>query len=409
MKRILVTAGTVYGPLDANKLVGNRIRGVWATKFAYYLHKRGHNVTLLIADVQRREIEQLVMDRASFIPTVQTHRGFWDYQEQCEGFAKTHDAAVMAAAVVNWIPKAPFPGKMPTENYKPGDEIHVPFILAPRVIDAMRTANPNLTLIGCKMTVGASHNAMIEAAYKTLLGARCHAVVANDMAVGLKVKTVLYPDQAQFYFDMGSTRVDDSVEAFYQHLEQIILDEHWRTIGITPQVAYETPTDPNAPSYQDAEARFDAIVDRYRARFVHKVAGSDRVFGSLAVRTGTGAICSPREKGDAFSSADAVDVLRLTPDDLKQRRVCVIRPEQLQTVPKATLNAPLLLRHLETFPWAAAVLHLHEELPGYPTVVYAPPGTCRDNLREIVGPVYNIQGHGCIATLDARGEVWGSR
>ena len=50
MKRVLITAGTVYGPLDANKLVGNRVRGLWATQFAGYLSAKGHEVTLLLPD-----------------------------------------------------------------------------------------------------------------------------------------------------------------------------------------------------------------------------------------------------------------------------------------------------------------------------------------------------------------------
>jgi hypothetical protein len=78
-------------------------------------------------------------------------------------------------------------------------------------------------------------------------------------------------------------------------------------------------------------------------------------------------------------------------------------------VPKATMNALLLLRHLKQYPEAAAVLHLHEQLPNWPTAPYAPPGTVRDNLREIVLPIYNIEGHGCIIALDERGELYGKR
>lgn len=53
-----------------------------------------------------------------------------------------------------------------------------------------------------------------------------------------------------------------------------------------------------------------------------------------------------------------------------------------------------------------AMLHLHEQLPGVPTVPYAPPGTVRDNEREIPGPVFNIEGHGFIACLDDNLDIW---
>ena len=47
------------------------------------------------------------------------------------------------------------------------------------------------------------------------------------------------------------------------------------------------------------------------------------------------------------------------------------------------------------------ILHLHEQLEGVPTLPYGPPGTDRDNLRDIPAPAFNIEGHGFIACLDA--------
>jgi len=47
---VLITAGGVYGRLDDNKLVGNRVRGIWACRFAGYLASKGHFVSLLVPD-----------------------------------------------------------------------------------------------------------------------------------------------------------------------------------------------------------------------------------------------------------------------------------------------------------------------------------------------------------------------
>jgi hypothetical protein len=421
-KRILITAGMVYGKLDANKTITNRIRGIWASLFARWLRDRGHAVTLLVADMQKEAINQILWDAQTpkfgsppRNPTpnlkgslnIRTHNGFNDYQEQCLMFAKIHDAAVLAGAVVNWIPAEPFEGKMPTKGYKPGDILNVPFVLAPRVIDKMRLENPKLTLIGCKMTVGADLSMMINAAYETLINAKCHAVVANDMQNGLRKKTVLYPDQAAFDFDVGS----DEGECFYQHLEAIILDEHYTTVGIPPLEACRKEV-PNwtGPSYQEAEALFDLIADKYRDRFVLKTSSSPYAFGAIAVRTSTGALCTIREKGQLFTSDSSVDVLWDSLSDPMSRIVKVIQYERMVGTPapleKATMNAVLLLRHLAMFPKAAAVLHLHEQLENVPTMIYAPPGTVRDNLREIPGAGYNIEEHGCIVALDQYGEFY---
>lgn len=449
-KKILVTAGTVYGPLDDNKLVGNRVRGVWATRFAQWLHRRGHDVQLLVADIQREQISDIMNGYYGEFPDriggrigtfdVITHKGFWDYQEQCVKLAAENDAAVMAAAVVNWIPAKPFKGKMSTTSLRelgselsraiaptisdgdvpiPGKTIvDIPFILAPRVIDQMRRTNPKLTLIGCKLTIGATRDAMIEAAYHTLVGAKCHAVVANDL-LGLRAKSVLYPDRATFEFDIGA---EEGIN-FYKHLEAIITDEHFTTVGVPAQEAYAASELSNwryaVGGYQECEDLFELIAEKYRDRFVRKGTGTDKVFGAIAVRTGTGAICTPREKtvlawtneGEMFWKRDAVDVLYPTDDDLNLRRTRVIQHGEShalgEPVPKATMNATLLLRQLQQHPSAAAVLHLHEFMRDWPTVPYAPPGTARDNLRSVVLPAYNIEGHGCIVLVDEEGELYG--
>lgn len=404
MKRVLVTAGVVYGPLDDNKLVSNRVRGIWAARFARWLVHRGHQVTLLVADIQRDAISDVMQDGP--LPEESTrggsfdilhHHGFWDYQKMCVQLATVNDAAVMAAAVVNWIPAVPFPGKMPTAGYKSGDEINISFILAPRVIDQMRKENPQLTLIGCKMTIGATDIEMLDAAFHTLTGARCHAVIANDMKRGLSTKIVLYPDRATTPFDIKA----DEGMAFYEHLEAIITDEHFHTESCGPSWSTEKE------EYARVAVLFDKIADKYRERFVQK--DDHAVFGAIAVRVrdgdgqSGGALCSPREKGLMFRAADAVDVV-MYPCDLAARTIMAIGPGH--HIRKATMNAPLLLRHLDAFPTCSAVLHLHEQIANVPVVPYAPPGTVRDALREIPGPVYNIEGHGCIAALDWDGGFY---
>lgn len=373
MKRVLVTAGTVYGPLDANKLVGNRVRGLWACKFAVHLCRLGHQVTLLVPDtMDQGPLAKLLIDHHEHL-FIESHRGFWDYQEKCIALAPQHDAAVMAAAVVNWIPAQPFEGKMPTKGFNEGDILNIPFILAPHVIDKMKVANPKLTLIGCKMLVGSTEDELIEAAYGVLIKAKCNAVVANDMGHGLKRKLIVNQDRSVQEYN-------DDFEGFYANLLGHIEDEH-----------YSTEWRKTESAVAESGRMFDAVVDKYRERFTKRLAGADQVFGAVFVPTGDIAlgIVSPREKGSMFSAKDAT-MLEL----VEHRTVHVTGPN------KATLNAPLLYRVAEKYPTARAILHLHEQLPGVPTVPYAPPGTVRDNERDIPGPVFNIEGHGFIACLD---------
>ena len=177
-KKVLVTAGPVYGRLDDNKLVGNRIRGVWAVRFAQSLWSRGDQVVLRVPDLMKHTPGLIV--HGDGWETI-FHTGFDDYYAQCVRLSHEVDAAVMAAAVVNWIPANPVTGKMPTEGYKAGDTIDIPFKLAPRVIDEMRTDRCKC-VIGCKMLSGSTHEQLIDAAYGVSLRARCNLVIANDLS-----------------------------------------------------------------------------------------------------------------------------------------------------------------------------------------------------------------------------------
>jgi hypothetical protein len=373
--KVLITAGQVYGKLDDNKLVGNRIRGIWATHFAGHLAGRGHSVTLLIPDTQPTPHFPLAVH--GLIDVVR-QEGFLSYQLQCIAAAAKHDAAVMAAAVVNWIPQKPIKGKMPTKGHKVGDVIHIPFVLAPRVIEDMKVANPKLTLIGCKMLIGSEEGGLIDAAYGVLLKSRCNAVIANDMAKGLRRKLIVNKDRSVQEFN-------DDFDGFYKALTDLIEDEHFHT----ERFELGSPV----PGVLAAQDRFNKLVNQHRDRF--KPVEGGRVFGSLALTIPSrGYLVSPREKGEAFTAEDAAVVTNVNWD-----KRAVLVPEGW---PKATLNAPLLIRYIESFRLAGA-LHFHDQVEGLPTLPYAQPGTVRDsdrtfNIAHEDG--FNIEGHGCVLPLE---------
>jgi hypothetical protein len=381
MKRVLITAGCVYGALDDNKLVGNRIRGIWATRFATWLAGRGYDVSLLLPDTfPKSDIEGIRNDLKQPLRLLQ-QTGYESYAKQCYELAPKMDIAVLAAAVVNWIPLNPIKGKMKTEGFKEGDVQNIPFVLAPRVIDRMRKLNPKLTLVGCKMTSGAERADTLRAAYHTLLTAHCNVVVANDLS-NLKKKLLVYPD--------GNSVVMHSFDVMYEDLEELMCDEFYRT------EPHDTARGlPSSSSVEDARVVFDGLCTKYRDRFIKRPEGPnspDRVFGAIAVRIDADSVLvSPREKGNMFSSQDAVIV---TGVDHKRHIVRTAGGK------KATLNAPLLLNVMRRSA-TRFVMHLHENLEGCPTYSYAPPGTVRDNDRSFDTSNFNILGHGCVFVRDA--------
>ena len=388
--KVFITAGAVYGRLDDNKLVGNRVRGIWAMKFAAHLLNAGHSVTLLIPDTMSgadRDLHiegELIKLRKEFDYdpnwegdlTVVKQSGFEDYQEQCYAAALDHDAAIMAAAVVNWIPESPIKGKMETKGYEVGDTINIPFVLAPRVIEGMKALNPKLTLIGCKMLIGSTPGQLVEAAYGVLLKSRCNAVIANDMGHDLRLKRIVHKDRSVQDFN-------NDFRGFYQTLTSILEDKYW-----TSEVMANHQKDSGE---EGARKTFDQICRTFRHRFMPIQGG--RVFGSIAVSLGSVHgpwLVSPREKGPMFTSLDAAVVRYLSEE------------EHLIFVTggvKASLNAPLLIRAAMQFGWTK-VIHFHDQVGHLPTLSYAPPGTVRDNSRHLHSIAckhgFNIEGHGCV-------------
>jgi len=366
--RVLTTAGPVYGHLDDMKVVSNKARGIWAIRFAQYLHEMGWEPILLIPDTLQ------LHDKPGY-QVIKYSGGFDKYLELCHQFAPNVHAAIMAAAVVNWIPDSPFPGKIPTADYREGDTITVKLKLAHRVINDMKAINPKLTLIGCKLTARATENQQLQEAWKVLINARCNAVVVNDITA-LHHKTVLHQDMTRLYFD-------NEFDALYTWLVDLITDEHYTTeIDSTKHII-----DPKYISL------FNAIVAENRQGFTPRP--DYGAFGAVAVRLPNGKfLVSPREKGRMFQANEAVIVHRVC---WETRRVFASA--------KASLNTPLLIKHLRTYPEAPAVLHQHRQLPDVETAFYYPPGTERDNNREILGPKYNIAGHGFVATVNKYGYM----
>lgn len=101
--RVLITAGSVYGRLDDNKLVSNRSRGIWALRYAERLYRQGHYPVVLIPDVM--SFEHLRVHGPSLENSIRIVSGFDEYRHACHVLAPDVDAAVMASAVVNWIPQ----------------------------------------------------------------------------------------------------------------------------------------------------------------------------------------------------------------------------------------------------------------------------------------------------------------
>jgi hypothetical protein len=348
MGKFLVTAGPVFAKLDDNKIFTNRARGLWAKSFHNHLKSLGHEVVL----AENLDIESYKNFVLNQVPTL--------------------NGAVMAAAVINYMPEVIFNGKMPTDL----DHVNVKLVRTPYVIDEIRKINPKLCVIGCKLTSQETPESTIEKAQHLIERSRASAVVANDLS-NLKTKFLVFPDGAVLTFE-------NAFDQLFNALTEILTDVHFTTIQ---GVLHRNPN-------FESEILINKFLDKFRHRFLK----NNKVFGSIAIRVPTQPnffLMTPRKK---------------TIDILSSNCVLVHVNHQKRTIytdtGKATMNAPLLASVLSEHPNAIAALHLHEFLPNVNTLPYAPPGTLRDTFRN-TSPPFNIASHGFIAFLDQSGNILG--
>jgi phosphopantothenoylcysteine decarboxylase/phosphopantothenate--cysteine ligase len=108
-RRVLVTAGPTYEDIDAVRFVGNRSSGRMGFAIAAEARRRGAQVTLVAGPVK---IEPPVVDEVVRV------RSAAQMHEAVMRIAATADAVIMAAAVADYTPAQPEPGKLAKTDAK---------------------------------------------------------------------------------------------------------------------------------------------------------------------------------------------------------------------------------------------------------------------------------------------------
>lgn len=365
MKKLLVTGGPVHAHLDAVKVITNRFKGGLMCQLSEALanfNAEVIEVTYLCAPAVGAQTPT-PSDQIKVV----THTGFDDYYRKVAEIAPSMDGVVLGAAVANLIPANPWKGKFPSHNYKPGDIIPIDFTVAPRVIDEVKRVAPKAHLFGYKLLDHVTHDELIAAAYGIVLEAKATAVFAND-AVNLQQKFAVTKER-------GVHPLSQSELAPWI----------WEMLN---DVYYASVFCGDHGSSSELVERVQALIDRYRAKFLHTEAGL--IFGTVAVRSRDGFVTTGRGKRELDSIVPVVRV------DHFEKKVFVGGDG------KASLNAPLLARIFENRR-VEYVVHYHEQEHGLPTYLYAPPGTVRDAERPN-HTSFNIKEHGCMLLFASDGK-----
>jgi phosphopantothenoylcysteine decarboxylase/phosphopantothenate--cysteine ligase len=172
---VVVTSGRTSESIDPVRVVTNRASGRTGRAVAKACYVRGADVTLVHDGPEVPYADALTVESAA------------EMLDAARSVADDADALVSAAAISDYtVETAP-------EKIRSGQEMTLELEPAPKLIDSVREAHPELPIVGFKVETEGGDDHMIEQARETLERADLAFVVANDAGVmGSETTRVLF-------------------------------------------------------------------------------------------------------------------------------------------------------------------------------------------------------------------------
>ena len=371
IKNILVSGGAVGAHLDSVKVITNNFKGGRMLALAKELAQH-HDVRYLSSI---KPVECSGIDFFSW----QQHTGYDSYRDYLLTHAMDYDAIILGAAIANLIPKNPWKGKFPSHDYNEGDIVPIDFIVAPRIINMVRSRmKRGAHLFGFKLLDSVPHEELINAAYDIVIDSKSTAVFANDRQ-DLDIKYAVTKEMGE--------HVLQSDKELVNFINLLLADSYYTTIFESPQRSF---------SFVEKVKFGSELLYQFGMQFNKQYGKAQYRFGTVAMRCEEGFLTTVRGKKEL---GDWTHVLRIDNGELPR---VVVNGEYNHT--KATLNAPLLGNIFSANPRVQTIIHYHEQVDGFKTLPYAPPGTVRDSVREDISHGFNIEGHGTFKLFNGNGE-----
>lgn len=344
MKNIAMSVGPIHGRLDSVKIITNKFKGGLAVKTAKELALQRPQDNITIVKCPQTQVYDKKEGQLPNVTVVDVD-DFYDYEKFMVN--SSFDAYILAAAVANLIPKTPYDGKFPSHNFKEGEEINIPFIIAPRIINQIKRKNPRSTLIGYKLFDG-SPEELVHAGWETLVDSKANAIFCNHPEYAKYQKICLLPD---------GSRIPMSFDEHVAFISRI-LDLQWYSTKIRKS---ETPD-------FDSDSLI-TLLDRTKELY------PPYAFGCVAMRFEGGFMTTLRGKtGDSREFAYISDI------DHEDHTVTADR--------KASLNAPLLDLIFKRTD-SEVILHSHRKIIT-PRAPYVFSGTTEeDGLESLVDELHS--------------------
>lgn len=172
-KRILVTAGPVWVPIDKVRVITNIFSGKLGLIIANLAQTLGAEVTLLMGPgkilVPARKLSRFKVIKFRYfnelLELVKTHVG-----------SKKYDVIIHSAAVSDYHPIFVKRGKIKSGK----KELNIRLKPTIKIVDLIKKIDPNIFLVKFKLEVGLSQQELINTAYKSMIQSNADLIVAND-------------------------------------------------------------------------------------------------------------------------------------------------------------------------------------------------------------------------------------
>ncbi|TRZ48926.1 hypothetical protein D4Q80_02960 [bacterium] len=173
-KRILITAGPTWVPIDSVRVISNIATGETGILLANKLVRRGARVTLFLGPVNPCCLDKRVR-LINFKFFDQLRNGL-----KKELRAKIYDIVIHNAAVSDYKPQVKHTRKIKSGRKK----LKITLVPTPKIIDSIRKSGRSLFLVGFKFEPDAEKNRLINKARALKKRSALDLAVANTISKG---------------------------------------------------------------------------------------------------------------------------------------------------------------------------------------------------------------------------------
>jgi|AntAceMinimDraft_8_1070364.scaffolds.fasta_scaffold137486_2 phosphopantothenoylcysteine synthetase/decarboxylase len=172
-KRILVTAGPVWVPLDKVRVITNIFGGSLGLVIAIEAARRGAEVKLLLGPGRVK-----VPDQLPFGLELVRFKYFDEFSKLVQNSLQKEnfDVVIHSAAVADYRPVESEEGKIKSQQ----EDLVIHLQPTPKIVDQMKQWAHDIFLVKFKLEVGLSNEALIERAHESMLHSQADLMVANN-------------------------------------------------------------------------------------------------------------------------------------------------------------------------------------------------------------------------------------